>query len=82
MNLYEAHTRSKKIILFATTDSIELIDPEFLSQIEFISIPEKTRSVLPLYFTLLAQLLSYHLAKLNNLSIDQPRNLAKVVTVA
>ena len=82
MNLYEAHTRSKKIILFATTDSIELIDPEFLSQIEFISIPEKTPSVLPLYFTLLAQLLSYHLAKLNNLSIDQPRNLAKVVTVA
>jgi len=82
MNLYEAHTRSKKIILFATTGSIELIDPEFLSQIEFISIPEKIPSVLPLYFTLLAQLLSYHLAKLNNLSIDQPRNLAKVVTVA
>ena len=82
MNLYEAHTRSKKIILFATAASIKMIDSEFLSQIEFISIPEKTHGVLPFYFTLLVQLLSYHLAKFNNLSIDQPRNLAKVVTVA
>ena len=32
-NLYEAHTRSKRIILFATTKSIKMIDHKFLSEI-------------------------------------------------
>jgi len=81
-NLYEAHTRSKRIILFATSNSIKMIDRKFLSEINFIEIPNETEEILPIYYTLLVQLLSFHLAKFNNLSIDQPRNLAKVVTVA
>ncbi len=81
-NLYEAHTRSKRIILFATSNSIKMIDRKFLSEINFIEIPNETEEILPVYYTLLVQLLSFHLAKFNNLSIDQPRNLAKVVTVA
>ena len=81
-NLYEAHTRSKRIILFATTKSIKMIDHKFLSEINFVEIPNETEEILPIYYTLLVQLLSFHLAKFNNLSIDQPRNLAKVVTVA
>tara|TARA_Y100001970_G_scaffold292589_1_gene434523 strand:- start:18545 stop:20326 length:1782 start_codon:yes stop_codon:yes gene_type:complete len=81
-NLYEAHTRSKKIILFGTSKSIKMIDLEFLSKIDYISVPDKSHGLLPIYFTLLIQLFSYHLAKYKNLPIDQPRNLAKVVTVA
>ena len=81
-NLYEAHSRSKRIILFGTLNSIQKIDPEFISKIDYIPIPNEAKDLLPIYFTLLVQLLAYHLAKLNNLSIDQPRNLAKVVTVA
>ena len=81
-NLYEAHTRSKKIILFATSNSIKMIDTKFLSDIDYISIPDVKEELLPIYFTLLIQLFSYYLAKNKNLTIDQPRNLAKVVTVA
>ena len=80
--MYEAHSRSKRIILFGTLNSIQKIDPEFISKIDYIPIPNEAKDLLPIYFTLLVQLLAYHLAKLNNLSIDQPRNLAKVVTVA
>jgi len=81
-NLYEAHTRSKKIILIGSASSIKIIDSKFLSQIDYIQIPNKSEEILPIYFTVLIQFLAFHLAKCNNLSIDQPRNLAKVVTVA
>ena len=47
-----------------------------------VYLKNKSEEILPIYFTVLVQFLAFHLAKCNNLSIDQPRNLAKVVTVA
>jgi len=75
---------SKKVIglsLFFNSISSNIFI-KFLSEINFVEIPNETEEILPIYYTLLVQLLSFHLAKFNNLSIDQPRNLAKVVTVA
>jgi glucosamine--fructose-6-phosphate aminotransferase (isomerizing) len=46
-----------------------------------IEIPE-TRDILePLVATIPLQLLSYHIALLRGCNVDQPRNLAKSVTV-
>jgi glutamine---fructose-6-phosphate transaminase (isomerizing) len=46
-----------------------------------IHIPPCTDAEFAVYAGLLGHLLSYHIAKLNSLPIDKPRNLAKSVTV-
>ncbi len=46
-----------------------------------IEIPETDEAFLPLLATIPLQLLSYHIAVLRNCNVDQPRNLAKSVTV-
>ena len=51
------------------------------SLIDIISIPDYEGDLVSLTYLIPLQLLSYHLAKNKSLSIDQPRNLAKVVTV-
>ncbi len=51
------------------------IDPDV------ISIPEATQEVLPLLTVLPLQLLAYYMADLKGTDVDQPRNLAKTVTV-
>ena len=46
-----------------------------------IEVPETHDFLTPLITTIPLQLLSYHIAKLRNCDVDQPRNLAKSVTV-
>lgn len=46
-----------------------------------IEIPNANEAFLPLLATVPLQLLSYHIAVLRNCNVDQPRNLAKSVTV-
>ena len=46
-----------------------------------IEIPETEEMLVPLLATIPLQLLSYHIAVLRGCNIDQPRNLAKSVTV-
>ncbi|MEE2702206.1 MAG: glutamine--fructose-6-phosphate transaminase (isomerizing) [Thermodesulfobacteriota bacterium] len=80
-NLYEAKSRSNRILLLATSNVIQKLDKNFLKEISLIEIPNVEEDLLPILFTVPLQYFAYHLAKLNNLSVDQPRNLAKVVTV-
>jgi glutamine---fructose-6-phosphate transaminase (isomerizing) len=47
----------------------------------FIEIPETEEMFVPLLATIPLQLLSYHIAVMRNCNVDQPRNLAKSVTV-
>ena len=47
----------------------------------FITVPIAEPEVLPLLTVLPLQLLSYHMADLKGTDVDQPRNLAKTVTV-
>ena len=46
-----------------------------------IEIPETDEALVPLVATIPLQLLSYHIAVLRGCNVDQPRNLAKSVTV-
>ena len=46
-----------------------------------IEIAETNNFLSPLITTLPLQLLSYHIAKMRGCNVDQPRNLAKSVTV-
>jgi glucosamine--fructose-6-phosphate aminotransferase (isomerizing) len=46
-----------------------------------IEIPDTEELLIPLLATVPLQLLSYHIAVMRNCNVDQPRNLAKSVTV-
>ena len=46
-----------------------------------IEIPETDETFLPLVASIPLQLLSYHIAVMRDCNVDQPRNLAKSVTV-
>ncbi len=80
-NLQEAKTRGASII--AITDA----DPEAFSSIldpaqDFVvSIPPAHPMLSPILMVVPLQLLAYHIAVLRGCDVDQPRNLAKSVTV-
>jgi glucosamine--fructose-6-phosphate aminotransferase (isomerizing) len=46
-----------------------------------LEVPRVFEEVLPLVTVLPLQLLAYHIADLKGTDVDQPRNLAKTVTV-
>jgi glucosamine--fructose-6-phosphate aminotransferase (isomerizing) len=46
-----------------------------------IRLPETDDLIDPIVFTIPMQLLAYHVATLKGTDVDQPRNLAKSVTV-
>jgi len=76
-NIQEIKSRSGKIIAIVTkgdTQVKELAD-------YVIEIPETTEALTPLLTTIPLQLLSYHIAVMRSCNVDQPRNLAKSVTV-
>jgi glucosamine--fructose-6-phosphate aminotransferase (isomerizing) len=76
-NLQEAKARGGKIVAVATEgdeDVIKLAD-------EVIEIPKADGELLPLLTVLPLQLYAYYVADLKGTDVDQPRNLAKVVTV-
>ncbi|MCF7993353.1 MAG: glutamine--fructose-6-phosphate aminotransferase, partial [Chromatiaceae bacterium] len=49
--------------------------------VTIIRVPETDDLIDPLVFTIPLQLLAYHVAVLKGTDVDQPRNLAKSVTV-
>ena len=57
-------------------------DDEAASQVDYpLFIPEAPELLLPALATVPLQLLSYHIALMRGCDVDQPRNLAKSVTV-
>ncbi|MFQ5355182.1 MAG: glutamine--fructose-6-phosphate transaminase (isomerizing) [Mariprofundaceae bacterium] len=76
-NLQEVHARGAKVILL--TDLARHNCPKYISGI--ISIPAGDYFTAPLLAAAPLQLLAYHVARLIGTDIDQPRNLAKSVTV-
>ena len=76
-NIEEVKARNGKIIAIINegdTAVKKLAD-------HFIEIPETEEMLVPLIATIPLQLLSYHIAVMRNCNVDQPRNLAKSVTV-
>ena len=80
-NLQEAHSRGAKIILIADKKCIE--KAEFADfKLEIDDFDNEFKSLLsPILMSIPAQLLAYHVAKERGTDVDQPRNLAKSVTV-
>lgn len=76
-NIQEIKSRKGKIIGIVTKGDVsvrELAD-------HVIEVPETLECLTPLLTTIPLQLLSYHIAVMLNKNVDQPRNLAKSVTV-
>ena len=76
-NIQEIKSREGKIISIVTegdTDVKKLSD-------DYIEIPECEELLVPILASIPLQLLSYHIALLRGCNVDQPRNLAKSVTV-
>ena len=76
-NIQEVKARKGKIIAIVTegdTAVREIAD-------HVIEIPETEEEMVPLLASIPLQLLSYHIAVMRGCNVDQPRNLAKSVTV-
>ncbi|MEZ4970802.1 MAG: glutamine--fructose-6-phosphate transaminase (isomerizing) [Flavobacteriaceae bacterium] len=76
-NIQEIKSRKGKIIAVVTEgdEQVRLLADHV------IEIPETLESLTPLLTTIPLQLLSYHIAVMRGCNVDQPRNLAKSVTV-
>ena len=76
-NLSEVKARGGQLIVFADF----AVATEASDEITQCVMPETDPLIAPIVFTLPLQLLSYHVALLRGTDVDQPRNLAKSVTV-
>ncbi|OED44241.1 hypothetical protein ACH42_08060 [Endozoicomonas sp. (ex Bugula neritina AB1)] len=76
-NLMEVKARSGELFLFAALG----VDTVGLNAAEVVTVPYVHLWIAPLVYTVPLQLLSYHVALLKGTDVDQPRNLAKAVTV-
>lgn len=76
-NIQEIKSRSGKIIAIVTEGDVQV--KEIADHV--IEIPETEEALTPLLTTIPLQLLSYYIAVMLEKNVDQPRNLAKSVTV-
>ena len=76
-NLEEVRARGGKLYVFGHSAAHQ----EDESITKFIELPEVPELIAPLIYSIPLQLLAYHVAILKGTDIDQPRNLAKSVTV-
>jgi len=76
-NIQEVKARGGKLIAIVTEGDIEVKEIADYC----IEIPKCFREIAPLLTIIPLQLLSYHIALMRNCNVDQPRNLAKSVTV-
>ena len=77
-NIEEVAARGAKIILISDKEGIKK-----LSNIANITleIPKSNEFILPILYSIPVQMLAYHTAVIKGTDVDQPRNLAKSVTV-
>lgn len=76
-NMQEVQARGGELFVFADADSGIQSEP----RVHVLSIPSVSGLVAPIVYSVPVQLLSYHVAVLRGTDVDQPRNLAKSVTV-
>ena len=76
-NVSEAKTRGGKVVAVATEGDAEIAE---LAD-RLIYIPKASNLILPIMLAVPMQLLAYHIAVFRGCDVDQPRNLAKSVTV-
>lgn len=76
-NIEEVKARAGRIIAIVSDDA-----PELQGKVDhMIKVPHTLPHLLPVLTTIPLQLLAYHIAVMRGADVDQPRNLAKSVTV-
>jgi len=76
-NIEEVRARGGLLYVFADEDAGFESD----ETMKIITMPHVNEITAPIYYTVPMQLLSYHVALIKGTDVDQPRNLAKAVTV-
>ena len=76
-NMMEVRARKGKIIAIATEGDVEVAEKAD----QVIYVPQTDACLQPILSVVPLQLLAYHIAVLRGCDVDQPRNLAKSVTV-
>ncbi len=76
-NLQEVHARGGELLVFADVHAAF----EEVEGLKIIRVSEIDEVVAPIIYTVPLQLLAYHVAVIKGTDVDQPRNLAKSVTV-
>jgi glutamine---fructose-6-phosphate transaminase (isomerizing) len=76
-NIQEVRVRGARVIAIATEGDAEIAEHAD----EVIWVPSTHWMLAPLLAVIPLQLLAYHIARARGLNVDQPRNLAKTVTV-
>ncbi len=77
-NVQEVMARGGKVIMISDAEGLARMDGRLMAGIE---VPTCDPFVAPLLYSIPIQLLAYHIAVLKGTDVDQPRNLAKSVTV-
>jgi glucosamine--fructose-6-phosphate aminotransferase (isomerizing) len=77
-NLQEIRARRGKVIFITSSSAAEELGG---SADRVVIIPESSNLLSPIISVIPLQLLAYHIANFKGTDVDQPRNLAKVVTV-
>ncbi|QPK62325.1 glutamine--fructose-6-phosphate transaminase (isomerizing) [Methylomonas sp. LL1] len=76
-NIQEVSARGGQLIVFMD----EALDESSDENVFVLKMPSVANIISPIVYTIPLQLLSYHVAVLKGTDVDQPRNLAKSVTV-
>ena len=76
-NLQEVRARGGRLYVFADSET----GFEEAPGVDVIEVPRVHEAIAPIVYTVPLQLLAYHVAALKGTDVDQPRNLAKSVTV-
>ncbi|MBB1075796.1 glutamine--fructose-6-phosphate transaminase (isomerizing) [Rhodoferax sp. 4810] len=76
-NLEEVRARGGQLVVFTDDHAAMTAD----AHVQLLRLPPIDDLLAPLFFTIPLQLLAYHVAVLKGTDVDQPRNLAKSVTV-
>src|SRR4029077_552938 len=77
-NMQEAMARGAQVVLISDADGIAQAGEGAIATIEM---PKVHPLIAPLVYAVPVQLLAYHVAVAKGTDVDQPRNLAKSVTV-
>lgn len=77
-NMAEAQARGAQVVLISDADGIAQAGENTIATIEM---PKVHPLIAPLVYAVPVQLLAYHVAVFKGTDVDQPRNLAKSVTV-
>lgn len=76
-NIQEVSARGGELIVFMDESLVSASD----ANVQIVKVPQVQNEISPIVYTVPLQLLSYHVAVLKGTDVDQPRNLAKSVTV-